>query len=88
MTPVPAVAILEAAKPSRSETMSPQFPATHFRRASEIDALIDPHNPMQGQLSVTADGEIFYYELSREALTQLADQIEQQLSDVPTRARQ
>jgi hypothetical protein len=65
----------------------PRFPATHFKKASEVDALIDPHNPMLAQLSVTAEGEIFYYELSREALTQLSRQIEQQLSDVPIHAR-
>ena len=67
---------------------TPKYPATHAKKATDVDALIDPHDPTLGQISLVADGEIYYYQLSREALTQLAHQIEQQLSDVPIRARQ
>jgi hypothetical protein len=66
----------------------PKYPPTHAKEATDVDALIDPHNPTLGQISLVADGEIYYYQMSREALMRLARQIEQQLSDVPIRGRQ
>jgi hypothetical protein len=57
-------------------------PPTDFKKATDLDAYNDPKIPAVYYLAVkaitaTADGEVCYYQVDREALKRLADQIAQ-----------
>lgn len=66
----------------------PKFPPRYFKEASDVDAFLDPQNPAFGQISVTAQGEIFQYRLSREAMAILHRRIGDALDEQHTRGPQ